>query len=414
MDIDGDGDNDLFVGEKSGALLFFQNTGSAQAPNFVEQVESANPFYNKGPFYAPMPTFVDIDGDGDFDAFVAQGIYSRSQYECISYFENTGSPVSALFTERTGGANPFSYHDLGYINSLAFADINADGDYDAFIGQKQGAIKYFDNIDVAPALFSLTLPGGTTVADYRILSMPLHPLSAARSSIFDEQIGVYDPTMMRIAAWDADTQSFDEYPIPGDPGPGDSAWFLFRNSQDLSFSGYKTPQLPGPMNKTGFFKYITQGWNMIGNPFDFEISVNSIIVKDSTGESVLTQAGNQITQPVFWIWVNGDYEPALTLPPATGGWVLKLTSGDGEAFFAAEAVTRDVIPAPVDTRGLEKPPAPPAFITQSGTEASGGGGCFIETVAPVAVSSGPASLIIFSGLSASLLGLWKVLKRQVK
>jgi hypothetical protein len=260
----------------------------------------------------------------------------------------------------------------------------------------------------------LTLPGGTTVADYRILSMPLRPLSAARSSALDAQIGVYDPSMMRIATWDAATQSFDEYPFPGDPGPGDSAWFLFRNNKTLSFSGSKTLESPGPMNKTGFFTPLVSGWNMIGNPFNFEISVGSIIVKDSTGESVLTQGGNQITQPVFWIWMNGDYHPASTLPPAAGGWLLKLTPGGGEAFFAAERLTRAVTPTPIDTRGLEKPPAPPAFLTQSGIEGSGAGGCFIETAASDTASSGPSSLLIFSGLSASLIGLWKSFKRQVK
>ena len=44
--------------------------------------------------------------------------------------------------------NPFGLTDVGSYSSPVFVDIDGDGDLDAFIGERFGGIRYFENTDL--------------------------------------------------------------------------------------------------------------------------------------------------------------------------------------------------------------------------------------------------------------------------
>ncbi|MFT4568768.1 MAG: hypothetical protein ACI9FN_003737 [Saprospiraceae bacterium] len=136
-DIDGDGDLDAFVGESNGNINFFRNNGSSTSPNFVLDTNSA-PFGLSDVDNFNAPTFADIDGDGDFDAFV--GEFDGN----INFFENTGSSTSPNF-DLNSSAAPFGLSDIGFMSKPTFADIDGDGDFDAFVGEFNGNINFFEN-----------------------------------------------------------------------------------------------------------------------------------------------------------------------------------------------------------------------------------------------------------------------------
>ncbi len=136
-DIDGDGDLDAFIGEYFGSVKYYENQGSSSAPSFVEITDSANPL--DGVRYSSVPTFADIDGDGDLDAFIGEDDGT------INYYENQGSGSAPSFVETTGPANPLDGVDVGSYSVPTFADIDGDGDLDAFIGENYGTIKYYEN-----------------------------------------------------------------------------------------------------------------------------------------------------------------------------------------------------------------------------------------------------------------------------
>ncbi|MBD2679738.1 MULTISPECIES: S-layer family protein [Nostoc] len=142
VDIDKDGDLDAFVGNSGGDTFFYRNTGSATAPNFA--TPSANPFglTNVGPGSA-APTFVDIDKDGDLDAFVVNGVGNTV------FYRNTGSATAPSFA--TPSTNPFGLSDVGSNASPSFADIDGDGDLDVFLGNSAGDIIFFRNTGSAAA-----------------------------------------------------------------------------------------------------------------------------------------------------------------------------------------------------------------------------------------------------------------------
>ncbi|KKD34862.1 FG-GAP-like repeat-containing protein [Limnoraphis robusta] len=140
-DIDNDGDLDAFIGDFAGNTRYFENTGSASSPSFATPI--ANPFGlttvgSPGIPGSASPTFADVDGDGDLDAFVGN-IYGNALY-----FENTGSASSPSFA--TPLTNPFGLTDVGYYASPTFADVDGDGDLDAFVGNSDGNTLYFENV----------------------------------------------------------------------------------------------------------------------------------------------------------------------------------------------------------------------------------------------------------------------------
>ncbi|TNE67574.1 MAG: hypothetical protein EP335_01335 [Alphaproteobacteria bacterium] len=139
VDIDGDGDLDLFTGELGASIKYYENTGNADSPVFEEVAGSDNPFDSVTIDSAAAIAFVDIDNDGDMDAFVG-----RSDGLTV-FVENTGNADSPAFTPVYGTDNPLNGVDSGYSSRLSFVDFDGDGDMDVFIGGANGLVVYYEN-----------------------------------------------------------------------------------------------------------------------------------------------------------------------------------------------------------------------------------------------------------------------------
>ncbi|MDH3709367.1 MAG: hypothetical protein OER04_05745 [Cyclobacteriaceae bacterium] len=86
------------------SLLISTNPLYAQCAKleYTEITGGSNPMNGEEIGSYSTPYFVDIDNDGDQDLFL--GEFSGTFF----YYENTGSASSATFVQRTGAANPLT------------------------------------------------------------------------------------------------------------------------------------------------------------------------------------------------------------------------------------------------------------------------------------------------------------------
>ncbi|HUF47497.1 MAG TPA: VCBS repeat-containing protein [Vicinamibacterales bacterium] len=145
VDIDGDGDLDLFVQEYSNAVMFFENTGTPTAPRY----EWRSDRYQElaiGEWFR----FVDIDGDGLVD-LLAELPFSR-----IRYYRNTGTAEAARF-DTPGTLQDLDGEPLFFDrqNIPALVDLDCDGRLDLFVGRVEGTVTHYEAVEPGSLRFAL-------------------------------------------------------------------------------------------------------------------------------------------------------------------------------------------------------------------------------------------------------------------
>jgi hypothetical protein len=161
-DVDGDGDQDLVIGEENGLLHLFVNNPLGGVANFSL---SAPGWQGIDPGKTSTPLLVDLDRDGDLDLLIGE------RNGNLNYYRNDGTPAAASFTfvtETFGGIVLASgATNIGEVQPWIVPDPET-GSYRLYVGERTGRIWRYDNWESdLGAVFALTdsTVGGLDVGD---------------------------------------------------------------------------------------------------------------------------------------------------------------------------------------------------------------------------------------------------------
>ena len=138
-DLDGDGDQDMIVGDSNGKIHLLNNIYFNDASNFyIDEIEYFD--IDVGSFASPF--LIDLDRDGDLDLIIG------SRQGQIFHYNNEGSPSEANFVLANEQFGNINLTDPVYGTAYTTPTI-IDGEYgyELFVGTEKGTLFHYKNID---------------------------------------------------------------------------------------------------------------------------------------------------------------------------------------------------------------------------------------------------------------------------
>ena len=147
---------------------------------------------------------------------------------------------------------------------------------------------------------------GQTTQDYQIIATPLQLQDNTVPAVFEDDLGQYNPSLWRLFQYEMDTvveynQGFSSLEV------GKGYWLIVRDAADIDTGEGTTLQV---QQTNPFTINLQQGWNLIGNPYNFDISWAEVLQVNTNPQGV----GNLL------IFENGFVESDV-LTKMRGGFV---------------------------------------------------------------------------------------------
>ena len=140
IDLDNDSDLDLAIGGYNG-IRYYQNIGTISSPNFIP-ADGIFDIVNSEIGSDAQPAFVDIDDDGDLDLFagIGESLMGGPEPGITIGFRNTGTANVPVFT--LDNTLVTGIPDIGLNSYPTFVDLDNDEDYDLVFGRDLQTLVY--------------------------------------------------------------------------------------------------------------------------------------------------------------------------------------------------------------------------------------------------------------------------------
>ena len=173
VDLDDDGDMDLLSEQPYSYIRYYRNAGSANNPQFELAADTLKDVSGE-PIFSDrqnIPNVTDIDNNGLLDLFIGRLDGTVTRYESTG-LDNEMIPRFELITERFEDIEIVKqFGTLHGANTMAFMDIDSDGDQDIFWGD------FFE-----PSVLLLENRGSSTEPDFRGEPQPFPRNNPVQSS----------------------------------------------------------------------------------------------------------------------------------------------------------------------------------------------------------------------------------------
>jgi len=223
VDVNQDGLKDLLVAnfyrykvplDKESTVYYYQNTGTASSPVFTYVEDNKFNLLNAGLGLRIVPSFADLDGDGDLDMIVGD------ESGGLSYFKNhagTGAPLAFDEPQLNMTDKDGNVIDIGSYSAPLLIDLDEDGLVDLVIGTKSGKLTYYKNV------------GTTSSYSFQLVSSFFGAVNVSPASPEGYSVPFFTKTT--------------------------NGWQLFVGAQDGKLHFYNN--IEGNMTSSGVFDYIS-------------------------------------------------------------------------------------------------------------------------------------------------------------
>lgn len=212
--------------------------------------------------------------------------------------------------------------------------------------------------------------------DYKMVTFPINLSNVSGSELFShlqDQFGTHGQDYILYAYDGSSYSKLTDTSV--NVGAGYGYWMGVLSSDNFQVIG-SAPSSLGEVQV-----HVSEGWNMIGNPFSTSISTSGIVYYKN-GQSVSVESSSQSDLGhVFWgVNSSGEYEALSSISVGQAAWiyssidtilVFSTSSGSGKSRLAADDID------------LENEPQPPSrpkstSFTSSSSGGGGGGGCLLR------------------------------------
>lgn len=222
-----------------------------------------------------------------------------------------------------------------YLVSLP-ADAGGARGLEFFVAAYNGPVVVHDPSPESPVRFQVAvndLPfhDAQPPSKYDLISFPLDVSGGTILDVLFDDLGSPSVDIWRMYQHDPSSESFYEE-IPNDSTidleQGRGYWLITKDAVTLDTG----PKKFLSTKTDAFFDLeLSPGWNLVGNPFSFDVSWNAVEF-DSIPLADAVESG-VVSAPRSWLFDEGDYNdpirsPLVTMNPFEGYWVKNLGTSD--------------------------------------------------------------------------------------
>ncbi len=220
--------------------------------------------------------------------------------------------------------------------SIVAGDVTMEGLMVKISAKSNDGYEQLSNWFEIPVYFNEYGYDGLPHKQYTMVSFPGDLDNDNVKSVIENSLGAYDPAVWRSFSYNSSTGSYDEN--SGNFKAGRAVWVITsETSNGLDGGSGKVTSLENPYTIS-----LNQGWNMIGNPYAFNVDLTNHISASGDVEMTLYKYdGNGYVSKTdmtpgdgYWIWSNEegaslefDHKPSGgSQKQMTGGWQFNLSA----------------------------------------------------------------------------------------